>query len=110
MKNLRITPDVSTGTSFHGETIRCSVKTLKEKLGQPVIEENDGFGKVNYRWHLMTDKGYGFTLYDYKHYRPLDEDELVDWHIGAKNANESKICKEALIHFIAYGTDEHPGA
>jgi hypothetical protein len=24
-----------------------------------------------------------FTVYDWKHYRPIGEDEVVDFHIGA---------------------------
>lgn len=98
------------GLSFFFDSVRTNVKTLKKKLGPPCFEENDGQEKCNYTWNVVTDTGIPFSIYDWKENRPLDENEYIDFHIGATNEKDSKIAKEALIHFLSYGKDEHPGA
>jgi hypothetical protein len=94
------------GTSYYRDDVRTTVQELSQKLGQPTFDDNKGEDKTNFEWNLLTDAGVPFTVYDWKHYRPLSNTEYVDWHIGARNAEESRICKEALIHFISYGTEQ----
>jgi hypothetical protein len=31
---------------------------------------------------METESGEVFTVYDWKYYRPLGEEEMVEWHIG----------------------------
>jgi hypothetical protein len=73
------------GTSFHDITIQATVKELREALGTPMDANNSGQDKVNFEWVAETETGSVFTVYDWKEYRSLREDELVDWHIGAHN-------------------------
>lgn len=119
MKNLKnstldtdlwnsLTPE---GTSYFSLDVRATVNQLKSKLGDPLFEDNDGSDKTNMEWNCLTKEGIPFTIYDYKLYQPIRNfDAYIDWHIGARNQKEAKIAKEALIHFLSYGKDEHPGA
>jgi hypothetical protein len=73
------------GTSFHGHTIRASVKDLIAVCGEPLYVCNDHYEKVQYEWVLETNAGDIFTIYDWKEYRFFDESEIIEWHIGAHN-------------------------
>lgn len=70
------------GTSFHGTTINCSVSTLRKVLGEPEYSGNDGEDKINFEWEMETNDGDVFTVYDWKEYRSINEDEIIEWHIG----------------------------
>ena len=69
------------GTSFHFITIIASVEQLKKILGEP-FKGTDG---DHYRWNMETDDGNVFTIYDWAYIRPLEETEMIEWHIGASN-------------------------
>ena len=69
-------------TSFHGSVIKCKVSDLRFILGIPRYEVNDGTDKVNFDWIMETESGDVFTVYDWKEYRPLGENEVIEWHIG----------------------------
>jgi len=87
------------GTSFHDSTFDCSVSTLRKVLGEPVYECNDGSDKTNFDWEMETDNGDVFTVYDWKEYRALKEDEIIQWHIGGM----SKQITEQAKHEIESG-------
>lgn len=82
---MKKTNKTANGTSFHDTTITTTPKILKALLGEPDIEENDGSDKVNMEWVRETDTGYVFTVYDWKEYRPLRDNDMVEWHIGGNN-------------------------
>jgi hypothetical protein len=79
---MKQTTQTSEGTSFHNDTIRVSVTDLRQILGEPQYEQNDGSDKVNFDWVMETEDGEVFTIYDWKEYRRLSEDEIIEWHIG----------------------------
>ena len=79
------------GTSFHGHTVNASVAQLKSVLGTPMDANNSGEDKTNFEWTMETETGDVFTVYDWKHYRPLDENEIVDWHVGSRTPRGSQI-------------------
>lgn len=83
------TIDKTTGTSFHGVTVTASVNQLKQILGEPTIVDNNGEYKVNYEWCIANYNGEPASIYDWKYYRPLTDDEMVDWHIGAHSHQTS---------------------
>lgn len=58
---------------------------LRNVLGQPNFESNDGEDKVNFDWIMETEDGEPFTVYDWKEYRQLDENEDIEWHIGGRS-------------------------
>jgi hypothetical protein len=72
------------GTSFQGVVITTSVANLTKIFGEP-DDNNTGEDKVNFVWDMETDRGSVFTIYDWKVGRPLDLDEPVEWHIGARS-------------------------
>ena len=72
-------------TSFHNHTFTATVADLRRVLGQPKFESNDGEDKVNFDWTMETEDGGVFTVYDWKEYRPLMEDEDIEWHIGGRS-------------------------
>ena len=75
------------GTSFHGHEIVCTPKDLKQILGEPTYEQNYGKDKVNLEWVCETEDGEVFTIYDWKEYRTISEDEDIQWHLGGHSAN-----------------------
>jgi len=93
MKN---TNKSTNGTSFFGETILTSINELKRINVLPVCEQNDGKDKVNFEFELETEAGYPFTIYDWKYYRPIEETELVNFHIGSHTLRASEQAKKEL--------------
>ena len=84
------------GTSFHGTTITSTVFELKELFGEPSFEDNYGEDKVNFEWNCETEDGDVFTIYDWKEYRELHEDEIVKFHIGALSKQISEQAKQEI--------------
>jgi L-ascorbate metabolism protein UlaG (beta-lactamase superfamily) len=82
---MKQTKDSGSGTSFHDTTFRATPAQLRKILGEPADENNTGEDKVNMEWVMETDAGEVFTVYDWKMYRPLRENEKVSWHIGGEN-------------------------
>ena len=91
----------TSGTSFHDTVINCSVSTLRKVLGEPVNECNDGQDKVNFDWEMETDNGDVFTVYDWKEYRTLNEDDIIEWHIGGHNKAVTEQAKHEIREAIA---------
>jgi len=89
-------------TSFHGTTIIASVTDLRQILGLEQYEANDGNDKTNFEWIMETDNGDVFTVYDWKEYRVLDEDELIEWHIGG----HSSLSTDLAVNEIAGALNE----
>ena len=67
----------TSGTSFHDTTISLTVHTLRKLLGTPTYEYNTGRDKTNYEWKMETSDGDVFTVYDWKQYRPILEQEII---------------------------------
>ena len=88
------------GTSFFGTTIKASVFMLKNVLGEPSFEQNDGKDKVNYEWIMETDSGDVFTVYDWKECEPLDEHELVMFHIGGYSESSTWQAQKEITNAI----------
>jgi hypothetical protein len=90
------TYQLTDGTSFHGVTIRTSVEQLTKAFGEP-YENNTGEDKVNFEWEMETDEGEVFCIYDWKEYRPLERDQFVTWHIGAKSKSVSNDAEREIL-------------
>lgn len=98
---MKITTKGADGTSFHDTTINCSVSTLKKVLGEPQYECNDGSDKVNFDWTMETDEGDVFTVYDWKEYRSLNENEMIEWHIGGMSKQVTEQARREIREAIA---------
>ena len=70
------------GTSFHDSIVTASVDQLIQVLGEPNEDSNTGQDKVNFEWEMELESGEVFTVYDWKEYRMLRTDEMIEWHIG----------------------------
>jgi hypothetical protein len=82
------------GTSFHDTVINTTVNKLIKAIGKPYMHKNLGDDKINFEWRMELEDGTVFTVYDYKEYRKIDLDELIEFHIGGFNAHDTE---KALI-------------
>lgn len=98
---MKPTTQSANGTSFHDTVINCSVATLRKVLGEPVNECNDGQDKVNFDWEMETNTGDVFTVYDWKEYRILNENEIIEWHIGGNSRSITEQAKHEIRNAIA---------
>ena len=80
---IKKTEQSANGTSFHSITIKTTLGRLRAAFGDPQGDYNDGSDKSNIDYVLETSNGDVFTVYDWKKYRPIGEDEVLDFHIGA---------------------------
>jgi hypothetical protein len=85
------------GTSFFGTTIVASVNQLIRSFGEP-YDNNTGEDKVNFVWDMETEEGDVFTIYDWKEYRMIDKNEMIEWHIGGTSQSFTNDAKREIIN------------
>jgi len=96
------TTDKSTcGTSFFHTTISTSISKLRQLLGDPTHDNNNGDDKVNVEWNCVNNEGNVCTIYDWKEYRIISEDEIIDFHIGGYSASDTELGKDELLIQLA---------
>jgi hypothetical protein len=76
------TKHIGNVTSFHGVVLSATPQELVNLFPDSFNEQNDGSDKVNFDFTLETESGDVFTIYDWKEYRSLKMNELIQWHIG----------------------------
>ena len=79
------TEKTASGTSFHSVVLSATPKQLIDLFPNSFHAQNDGMDKVNFDFTLETEDGDVFTIYDWKEYRPLEMNEIIEWHIGGRN-------------------------
>ena len=84
------------GSSFHSDIIFATPNELRHILGEPDWDSNDGADKVNMEWYRQMPDGNIFTVYDYKEYRSLPENEVIEWHIGGYNKDVTEQAKREI--------------
>lgn len=92
--------DLVNDTSFHFITINTSINQLTKVLGEPTIEDNTGEDKVNVEWDVITKDNIVGTIYDWKEYRKLGENEIVQFHIGGNNKEDTLKIKSELMKLL----------
>jgi hypothetical protein len=97
---MKPTSKIMNSTSFHDTTVGTTVHTLRKLLGEPHYSGNDGKGKVNFQWAMETDSGDVFRVYDYKTYRPLDEHEIIEFHIGGMSKRVTEQAKNEMYEAL----------
>jgi len=90
----------NTETSFHFVTIRTTVNKLEQAIGQAQCIDNSGDDKVNYDWNCETEDGDVFTIYDWKEYRPIGLNEMVEFHIGGETKSITEQAKRELLAIL----------
>ena len=98
---MRTTTKSANGTSFHGTTITTSVKKLRKVLGEPKYSANLGDDKVNFEWQAETESGDVFTVYDWKEYRKIRENQRVEFHIGGHTNNATVKALDEILQALA---------
>lgn len=93
---MKATKQSADGTSFHHTIVSATINELTAVFGQPTHDNNDGQDKVNVEWVLETDSGYPITIYDWKEYRAIGEDELIEWHIGGHSVSITEEAKKEI--------------
>jgi hypothetical protein len=96
----QFTKKSASGTSFHGTTLKATPQQLINLFPMSYHEQNDGRDKTNFDFTLVTESGDVFTIYDWKEYRPLRMDEVVEWHVGAVNASVSEQAKQEVMALL----------
>ena len=76
-------------SSFHGDKFTTTVARLKQ-VCEDWEGSNDGSDKVNYDFSFTTEDGRDFWVYDWKEYRTIGDNEVIDFHIGADNPSHSR--------------------
>jgi len=95
---MKQTNQDTNGTSFHSTIINATVNQLSEICGEP--ETGQFEDKVTHEWVLETDEGEVFTIYDWKEYRQIEDDENIEWHIGGKSAAITERAKQELLNVL----------
>ena len=99
------TPNIRPITSKdkHACTASCGVvhdtaQGIIRKLGiKPnYYKPEDISSKITRVWDLILDDSMPFTIYDWKEYREYEDDENIEWHIGATSREDYEKVKEAL--------------
>lgn len=82
----------------------ATTNRVREVFGEPAYYDPQMYGgKTTREWHMkisfpQADKeDIYFTIYDWKEYRPYDDDEEVEWHVGGRwKSNDKEVISEAL--------------
>ena len=75
-------------SSFHGDTVTTTASKLIE-VCYDYVDQNGSGDKVNFDFEFKLPNGEYFCVYDWKEYRVIDEDEYIDFHIGANSKSDS---------------------
>ena len=81
---MKPTTKSAQGTSFHQHTFDASPFEITQLFGEAMYY-GDPTEKTTREWHLEDSKGNVVTIYDWKEYREIQYDEIIEWHIGAKS-------------------------
>ena len=87
-------------TSFHNTTIKTTVNKLTNALGEAQCINNTGDDKVNFDWNCETEDGDVFTIYDWKEYRPIGLNEMIEFHIGGESKSITEQAKMELLDVL----------
>ena len=76
-------------------------RDLIDLYGQPTYLDNTGSDKTNFEWEMETDDGRVFSIYDWKEYRPISKDEVIEFHIGGNSISHTLDAQNELLEMIS---------
>ena len=97
---MKKTTNLLKGTSFHDVTITTTVNDLVRVLGEPTYQQNTGDDKVNVEWVCETKDGDIVTIYDWKEYRSISENERIEFHLGGHKQIHTLDGKDELLRLL----------
>jgi hypothetical protein len=97
---MKKTNNINYSTSFHNVTIKTTINELVRVLGEPTIQDNTGKDKTNFEWDCLNKNGKLVTIYDWKEYRSLDADEVIEFHLGSQNPIDGIEGKLELVELL----------
>jgi hypothetical protein len=97
---MKKTEKSANGTSFHDVTITTSINELTRLLGEPTYVGDYGEDKVTVEWICETEEGDVVTIYDWKEYRSIGKDEMVEFHLGGLRKIHTLNGKEELVTLL----------
>ena len=77
------------GNTSYATCFSATKENIVKAFGEPSYEEYDTGEKVQNEWDFKVD-GKAITIYDWKEYRAYDDDEVIEWHIGAEWQNRDE--------------------
>lgn len=98
---MLLEPKGSMEASYHDVNIKATPKQLIDLCTKYDIKFhmcNDGEDKVNFDFEFETEDGLRFFVYDWKEYRSLSMNEIIEFHIGAKDRSTSNEAYEVLMN------------
>ena len=88
-------------TSFHNVTIRTTVNKLMSIIPSHDVEvSNDVDEKYQYYFYFINSMGEEITIYDWKEYRAVGLDEVLEFHIGSSDFFNGLLAKEELVAIL----------
>ena len=88
-------------TSFHNVTIRTTVNKLMSIIPSHDVEvSNDVDEKYQYYFYFINSMGEEITIYDWKEYREVGLDEVLEFHIGSSDFFNGLLAKEELVAIL----------
>ena len=97
---MKKTEKSANGTSFHDVTITTTINELVRVLGEPTYTGDPMEDKVSVEWICETEEGEVVTIYDWKEYRRLEDNELVEFHLGGHRKIHTLNGKEELVKLL----------
>lgn len=77
------------GNTSYATCFYATKEEIVNAFGEPSYEEGYTGEKVQNEWDFNVE-GHVITIYDWKEYRAYDDDEVIEWHIGAEWQNRDE--------------------
>jgi len=93
-------PDLAIKSTFHGTDFVASKQDIEKACGKTMFSDDDINEVTQHEWEMQTEDGTPFTIYDWKEYREISDNEKITWHIGSFNRfGSAKAYKELQRSF-----------
>jgi hypothetical protein len=93
---MKKTTKDSKENKFYGAIIETTPNKLKKILGEPQFFCNNGRYKNNICYTCEINNGNIITIYDWKECRQIDMNEIIRFHIGGNNKEDTINAKTEL--------------
>lgn len=94
---IKQTTKSPTGTSFHGNTVTTTLDKLTKAFGEPGMGD---MHKVMHHWCLELPTGEVITIYDWKEFRRIESDTVVEWHIGGRTEEATTKAEKQILDIL----------